>query len=131
MKIKSRFLKQVDTGAWWGGFKSLVSSAGGYASWTSLALQVFNFYLLSSGWFNERNISIPLWLFGISVFLFAIGVFIFEWKVTLPSSYKFTNRQAYEHGNPIREDLNKVINKLNHIQKELDEIKKHTGKTIQ
>jgi hypothetical protein len=124
MGIKSKFLKQVDTGAWWGGFKSIVSSAGGYASWASLALQVFNFYLLSNSWFADRNISIPLWLFAISIFIFAIGVLVFEWKVTIPSSYKFINAQGYKHDNPIRKDIEKLQSDIDKIKESLDAINK-------
>lgn len=106
MDIK-RFLKQENTGQWWGGFKAIISSASSYASWASMAMQAITLYFVSKS-------GISIWIFIIVIIVFVIGIMIFEWKVTIPSAVRFTNSQAYKHDNPIRKDIEKILkqNKL-------------------
>lgn len=105
MALKEKFLTQINTGQWWGGFKAVVSSASSYASWVSMGMQAVVLYTVTSPTMNEKNISIPFWTFVLIIAVFAISILIFEWKVTIPSAVKFTNSQTYKHDNPIRADI--------------------------
>ena len=42
---------------------------------------------------------------------------VFEYKVTLPGFFGFTNQQQYKHDNPIRRDLEEIKERLIEIEK--------------
>ena len=111
MDIK-RFLKQENTGQWWGGFKAVVSSSSSYASYISMAMQAVTLYLVSKS-------GISIWVYAIAVIVFALLVMIFEWKVTIPSAVRFTNAQAVKHDNPIYQEIVKMRENQEKIMKKL------------
>lgn len=119
MKIKDRFLNQVNTGQWWGGFKALISSASSYASWTSMAMQAIVLYTVTSPVMNEKNISIPFWLFCLMIVILAISILIFEWKVTIPSAMRFTNAQTAKHDSPIYQNTVELLAQNKKIMEKL------------
>ncbi len=119
MPLKEKFLTQINTGQWWGGFKAVVSSASSYASWVSMGMQAVVLYTVTSPMMNEKNISIPFWTFVLIIAVFAISILIFEWKVTIPSAVKFTNSQTYKHENPIRRDLEMIKEDMKLIKNKL------------
>jgi len=119
MALKEKFLTQINTGQWWGGFKAVVSSASSYASWVSMCMQAVVLYTVTSPTMNEKNISIPFWTFVLIIAVFAISILIFEWKVTIPSAVKFTNSQTYKHENPIRRDLEIIKEDMKLIKNKL------------
>ena len=112
MDIK-RFLKQENIGMGWGGFKAVISSASGYASWASLAIQCLTLYYVSKS-------GIPIWVFIICGLSFILTVLSFEWKITFPSAYKFSNAQQWKHDNPIRIKLEEHDIKFDNQDKKLD-----------
>jgi hypothetical protein len=120
MDLRKKFLKQENTGQWWGGFKAVVSSSSSYASWVSMGMQAVVLYTVTSPTMNEKNIAIPFWVFCLVLGILAISILMFEWKVTIPSAVRFTNAQAYKHDNPIRTDLE-------HIKSDIELIKKKLG----
>ena len=102
MDIKNRLLKQINTGMWWGGFRSVVSSASGYNSWASLTMQAITLYIVS-------NSSIPGWIFiSLGVF-FILSVLGFEYKISIPSGIRFSNSQMWKHDNPMRIAIEKCL----------------------
>jgi len=119
MDIRHKFLRQENTGQWWGGFKATVSSASSYASWVSMGMQAVVLYTVTSPTMNEKNISIPFWVFCLVIAVMAISILIFEWKVTIPSAVRFTNAQAYRHDNPIRADLEEIKSDIAKIKEKL------------
>ncbi len=115
MKLKEKIFNQVNVGMAWGGFKALLSSASSYASWISLAIQITVFYTVVLPYVKDV-IDLPFWLFMLIVVIVGVLVLLFEWKVTIPSSLKFSNKQSYIHDNPIRKDIAD-------LQKDIDLIK--------
>jgi hypothetical protein len=112
MDIK-RFLKQENTGQWWGGFKAVISSASGYASWVSYIMQSITLYIVA-------KMDIPIWLFFLIIMSFVLTVFMFEWKITIPSAVRFTNAQTYKHDNPMRKDIEKILAQQQKIMEKLN-----------
>ena len=120
MSLKNRLLREEKVGMGWGGFKAIISSASGYASWISLAMQSVVLYTVLTPYMQTRDIEIPFWCFALMLVALAITVMLFEWKVTIPSAMKFTNSQQYKHDNPIRHDIER-------LQKDMDKIKEKLG----
>ena len=119
MDLRKKFLKQENTGQLWGGFKATVSSASSYASWISMGMQAVVLYTVTTPTMNEKNISIPFWVFVLCIAVMAIAILTFEWKVTIPSAVRFTNAQAYRHDNPIRTDLEQLKSDIKLIKDKL------------
>ena len=66
-------------------------------------------------------------------FIVTIGVGLFGWMVIyysiiMPSMIQFGNRQGYEHGNPMREDIEVIKRELKEIKSELRHTKKNSLK---
>lgn len=119
MKLKEKIFNQVNVGMAWGGFKAIISSASGYASWISLAMQAVVLYTVLTPYMQTRDIELPFWCFVLILFVLVICVMLFEWKVTIPSVMKFSNAQQYKHDNPIRKDLEQLKNDMELIKEKL------------
>ena len=66
-------------------------------------------------------------------FIITIGIGLFGWMVIyysiiMPSMIQFGNRQGYEHGNPMREDIEVIKRELKEIKSELRHTKKNSLK---
>ena len=74
--------------------------------------------------------SILKYYISLPIFVVTIGVVLFGWmiiyySIIMPSMIQFGNRQGYEHGNPMREDIESIKNQLKEIKSELRYTKKN------
>ena len=117
------FLKQYKLG-WVGGFKDILTMVIFYMSMISFSLIVITAY--NTGLRDWLLIYFP-WMkiyifFGVFL-LIALFAMIIEYKFVYPSFYAFRSQQEYKHQSPLRKDLNKCLEKLDKIIKEVEEIK--------
>ncbi len=86
--------------------------------------------LMLAGVFYNTVVSKTPWLMWMSVPLFIlIGVVtvftlsVLVWKLIIPRMIAYSNYQGYKHSNPLKEDVQKLDEKLNLIMKymKLDE----------
>lgn len=102
------FLKQRETGNTWGNFMQVVQQLG-------LAVQVVNLVLLvitTSSILQTRGYDIPVWLLGIIAMLVIFGAGILVFTLGMPSYFSAFNEQFYKHKNPMRKDIEKIMEKL-------------------
>jgi len=119
MDIRRKILKQQDTGQIWGAFKALVSSCSSYASWVSMSMQAVVLYTVTSPMMNEKNISIPFWVFCLIIVVLVIMLLTFEWKITIPSTMAFNNAQIAKHNSPIYQNTEKILEQNKKIMEKL------------
>lgn len=96
-----------------GALKTLLARSTFYISILNFAMLAGTSYVIVV----KGVIDIPFWIFLLVISGIVTIAMIFEYAIMLPSETAFLNWQAYEHGNPIRYDLE-------HIKKEIEEIKK-------
>lgn len=104
-----------------GGLKELFSRVMFYAGIINFILIVVTAYHTSI----KDITTIPFWAFFLTLIIGLFIAMVFEYIIVLPSSISFSNRQSYKHDNPIREDMNKILKKLDDIEqktKKLDDI---------
>jgi len=122
MRLLHKAAKQYSTGPWLGGLKDLASRAVFYLSLLNFIQISATFYYITLKpnyqWFLPW-VSFGAY-FGILMFLVLIVMFL-EYKFVIPSTYMFLNRQEYLHQNLIRKDLRRLQEKLERIEKKLDE----------
>lgn len=107
-----------------GGLKELFSRVMFYAGIINFILIVVTAYHTSI-----KDITpIPFWVFFLTLIIGLFIAMVFEYVVILPSSISFSNRQSYKHDNPIREDMNKILKKLDDIENEIKILKEKDGK---
>ena len=118
MSILGFLSKQYNFGARLGGFRILVANIMFYVS-------MINFLLISVTAYSTTlrdpiRLHLPWFNFPVFVcimlFLFLIGAII-EHKFVVPAITSYTNSQWYKHKNPAREDLEKILNKLDASEK--------------
>lgn len=99
-----------------GGLKELFSRVMFYAG-------IINFVLISVTAYNtsiKYVMPIPYLAF-FSILMVGLSIaMIFEYIIVLPSSVAFSNRQSYKHDNPIRDDMLKILKKLDDVSKRLE-----------
>ena len=64
-------------------------------------------------------IPVPFWIFFMVLTVILFVVMVFEYVIVLPSSIAFSNRQSYKHDNPLKDDITKVLNKLDSMEQQL------------
>ena len=105
-----------------GGLKELFSRVMFYAGIINFILIVVTAYHTSI----KDIMPIPFLAFFSILIVGLFIAMIFEYIVVLPSSVAFSNRQSYKHDNPIRDDMLKILKKLDNIEietsKRLDSI---------
>lgn len=67
---------------------------------------------------------ISLWGFVITIIIGLFGWMAMYYVIIMPSMIQFGNRQGYEHGNPMREDIEIIKKELKEIKSELRHTKK-------
>lgn len=113
-----KILKQRNIGTFLGMAKIVIGNVSPYVNWVSLALVgIMSFYTTLSPLFSSWGIQFPFWMFILLLVFIIIVLMIVEWIFVLPSVFGASNRQAWEHENPMRE-------KLESMEKEILEIKK-------
>lgn len=103
-----------------GALKTLLSRSTFYISILNFAMLAGTSYVIVV----KGIIDIPFWIFLLGVSCLLMAAMIFEYAVMLPSETAFLNWQAYEHGNPIRYDLEHIKKEIETIKKMLKDIKK-------
>ena len=86
---------------------------------TTFYISIINFAMLAGTTYVivvKGIVSVPFWVFLLGISGIVAIAMVFEYVIMMPSEIAFTNWQVYEHNNPIRYDLE-------HIKKEMDEIK--------
>jgi len=113
-----------------GGLKELFSRVMFYAGIINFILIVVTAYHTSI----KDIMPIPFLAFFSILIVGLFIAMIFEYIVVLPSSVAFSNRQSYKHDNPIRDDMLKILKKLDNIEietsKRLDSIEIETSKRL-
>ena len=111
--------KQRRVGRFIGGIKELLGRVTFYIS-------MMNFLMLAATAYYttiRHFLPISFWIFLAILVAIVITAMILEYTVILPSQIAFMNWQIYTHENPIRKDLEKVMAKLEEIERVLEEIK--------
>lgn len=103
-----RIFRQYKVGNAWGNFMQVIQQLG-------LVVQVINLCLLvvtTSSILQSRGYEIPIWLLGIIVVLMILGAGLLIFKLGMPSYFGAFNEQCYKHNNPMRRDIEKIMDKL-------------------
>jgi len=96
--------KQIITGTFLGGIKSLTAGAMFYISMISFSLSMIIAYDTSI----KQRIDIPFWIFFVVMVILVILLIIFEYVIMLPSFIAFNNTQICKHPNPIINELAEI-----------------------
>ena len=108
--------EQKKISPFWGGIKELLSRAMFYIGIINFILIMITAYHTSI----KDILQMPFWIF-FSILTIILGiVMVFEYIVVLPSSVAFSNRQSYKHDNPIKDDMIKILKKLDDIERRLE-----------
>ena len=99
----------------WGGIKELLSRAMFYIGIINFILIMITAYHTSI----KDIIPVPFWIFFMVLTVILFVVMVFEYVIVLPSSIAFSNRQSYKHDNPLKDDITKVLNKLDSMEQQL------------
>lgn len=110
--------EQKKASPFWGGIKDILSRAMFYISIINFILIMVTAYHTSI----KDIIPVPFWTFFLVLSVLLFAVMIFEYVVMLPSSVVFSNRQSYKHENPMRDDMNRILDKLANMEKRLDKL---------
>lgn len=120
-KLLSILLKQHQLGQFPGAAKSIFGRTlvyVGYANFSMIAAMAYTT-------FSDPLVHYIPWLsFRMFLGVLAIGllvVMLLDYKFMLPSEWNFSWRQQWKHANPIREELKKLWDKLDKIEKKIDE----------
>jgi len=115
--LKRGVMRQHAVGSWLGGLKDLIMRVLLYVS-------LINFLLIVATAYNTTlRDTLQVWAPWLSfpVFLGALVLLllllmILEYKVVLPSSWSFVNKQQYEHQSPVKEQLDRIEKILENMQ---------------
>lgn len=107
--------EQKKVSPFWGGIKELLGRAMFYVGIINFILIMITAYHTSI----KDIMSIPFWTFFLVLTAILFIVMVFEYIVILPSSISFSNRQSYKHDNPIKDDMNRILKKLDDIEQRL------------
>ena len=118
ISIKKIFTKQYNTGYLIGGTKDLVMRTMFYITALNFVLGAGTAYMVyAREWIDIK-------VFIVAVILFAMISALFEYKVVIPSNWKFINKQRYTHGEPLKDDIQKVLDGQVALGERLDRIEK-------
>jgi len=114
-RLLSKIIKQSEMKPWLGGAKDLLMR-------TMFYITAINFLLLAATAYHTTlrpYLPMSFWGFlAILVGLILIAM-VFEYKIVLPSTIAFLNRQVYKHKNPLVEDVLEIKKKLDRIEAKL------------
>jgi small-conductance mechanosensitive channel len=123
-KLLSKIPRQKKVGTFLGGLKELLGRTIFYVS-------IINFLLLmvTAYYTTLRNfIPIPFWTFFLILIAIVIVALILEYTIILPSSIAFMNIQAYKHENPLRDDVQEILRRMEKIEEDIKKIKESIRK---
>jgi len=127
-RLLSIILRQYNFGPWLGGLKGIFNNSTFYLSLINFVLiAVTAYHTTLSGKINEYApwFSFPLFLAMMVVLV--LVVMLLEYKFMIPSSITFGNAQMYAHRNPIRRDLERIMRKLDEMDKRITELQEVKG----
>ena len=132
MKFWAGFTKQYKISGKIGGFKDLLMRTLFYVSIINFMLIAVTAYHTTlrdtlQAWFSWLSFPIFLGILVVGLLL----MMILEYKIVLPSTWVFMNKQQYEHQNLIREQLDKIEKTLGEIQRKQGIIKDDNKEGIQ
>lgn len=119
-KVFRVIFRQHNIGAWVGGFKSILGGVTFYIAIINFVLIAITAYHTTLSptiirflpWFN-----LPLFL-GVMVVLL-LALMVIEFKFVMPSLITFANLQVYTHRNLLKRDLEKIMKKLDALEKKV------------
>lgn len=127
--ISKSIFRQYDIGVWWGGVKNVAGSVVAYVTFLNLIFVApLAFKMVVYPWLSERGIELPFFVFMGVLFLGIAVIFMVEFKITLPSFYRFWNEQWWEHNNPMRRKMDAMDKRMDKRLKAIEEalgIKEH------
>jgi hypothetical protein len=105
-KVLVSLAKQRNTGPLLGAVKDL-------ASRVMIYLSLLNFVQISATFFTvtlkpnflQHAPWLNFWIYFGALLLFTTLIMLFEYKLVMPSTFTFINKQEYTHENLIRQDL--------------------------
>jgi hypothetical protein len=113
--------RQRQTGVLMGTAKIILGNVSPYINWVQLALVgIMSFYTTISPVFFAYGISLPFWVFCLVLVLIVVVMALAEWSLMMPSYYRASNIQAWEAGGPIRDIQEACYNKINDVDKRLE-----------
>ena len=113
--IMIKIPEQKKVSPFWGGLKELLGRAMFY-------IGIINFILITITAYHtsiKDIMPIPFWIFFLLLFIGLLILMILEYVIILPSSIAFSNRQSYKHDNPVKDDINKILSKLENMEKDI------------
>lgn len=132
-KIFGLLFKQYNLGKWLGSTFTQITNSFFYLSIINTVMLAITSWQTS---LQERILSVfpwfNFWWFLIMIVFITLLVMFLDYKLVYPARQAFQSKQSYAHENPVRTDLerilehNKKLDKDNEeLKKGLDEIKKH------
>jgi len=121
VNIKRLLSKQYNTGDYIGGAKDLIMRTMFYVTGLNFILGAGTAYMV----YAREWLDIKLFMILVGIFVVLCG--LFEYKVVIPSNWKWINQQRYKHGEPLKEDIQKVLDGQTTIGKRLEKIEENLG----
>jgi hypothetical protein len=131
VKIPDFLKKQMSgTSMWLGKLKFLGTHISVYVTSLTLAFTATSAYTVAIQPFLESiGIALPFIVYLLIIVVALILLLIFEYKIVLPGFFSLSNKQWYEHDNPMVADIKELKTKLEGIEALLKEIKSETQNT--
>lgn len=106
MSYNHKLFRQTRSlGTAWGNLKLVAQNANIYVQFLILGFSSVGAYVGISAWLLARGIQFPFWLFTLVVFCPVATLCFFVWRLDIPSTFLSWNLQWWEHGNPLRAEL--------------------------
>lgn len=133
MRFRNIVFHQYNLGSWIGAFRTQFANAQFY-------LSLIQFFLVAITAYDSVFIKstlrlwIPIMTMGLFLLIFLVFQGLAMWldyKFVLPAVISFNNKQAYQHENPVTYwlgNINKRLDKLDNIEKQVIELQKIVGK---
>jgi len=115
---------QKRVGSFLGGVKELLSRVTFYVSILNFLMLAVTAYHTTIRYFLPLPfwvLPLPFWVFFATLAVIVVVAMIFEYTIVLPSQIAFLNWQVYTHDNPVRKDLERIMAKLEEIERRLEE----------
>jgi len=125
MRIPEFFKKQISgTSMWLGKVKFLGTHISVYVTSLTLVFTATSAYTVAIQPFLESiGIALPFIVYLLIIVVALILLLIFEYKIVLPGFFSLSNKQWYEHDNPMVADIKDLKTKLEGMETLLKEIR--------
>lgn len=116
--MRRRFLQQYNLGEWLGAAITQASNAQFYNGLIQYGLVAVAATAQIQKWFPW--VTFPMLL--ATLLLLFVLIMILDFKFVTPARWTFTNRQAWKHESPIKDDTNAIKARLDIMQTQLNRI---------